>query len=95
MGLDLKTLPALTLTGSAQALSTSLAAVKIFLTAPAANAAVLYIGDSSVALGRGIEIAKGTTFTISDENGGFLDLATTYVIGTAADKLSVSYLVKR
>lgn len=69
-------------------------AVKVYLSAPAANTGSIWIGDASVAVGRGIEVIKGTTLVLYAENE-LLDLNNIWVdAATNNDKVSIAYLSK-
>lgn len=72
----------------------------VVFTAPAANTGVIYIGDSSVAAARGIEIAKGTSVTINQDMarsaGEEYVLSDFYAdAATNGDKVKVSYVKRR
>lgn len=65
----------------------------VYLSAPAGNTGIIYVGDSSVAAGRGVEVAKGTTFTILAPKGEMIDMATINIdAATNGDKVNVTYL---
>lgn len=71
----------------------------LIVSAPAANTGAIYVGDSDVASTRGIEVAKGTTVSISADFSGtgeefvlsdfWIDAATN------GDKANVSYVKRR
>ena len=97
MALNIKTLAQKTVTTAGtrvQITTTPLLGVEaIYLSAPAANTGIVFIGDSSVAAGRGVEIAKGTTFTILSPKGEMLALESLYVdAATSGDKLNITYV---
>jgi hypothetical protein len=69
--------------------------VKIYLTNPAANTGLIYIGDSTVASTNGIQIVKGATIEISSPKEDMLDLQLMYAdSATNGDKVIVNYLMK-
>lgn len=97
MALKLKTLPQVTVatSGTEQSLTASyISNVEVvYVSAPAANTGAIYIGDSDVAVGRGIELAKGTSYTISAPKGEMIDIRSIYVdAATNGDKVNVTYL---
>jgi len=71
----------------------NLQAVWVTISAPAANAADLRVGDSNVSSSRGCVIPKGTSFTFQRGDFGqqaYL-LSAIYVYGTTTDKASITY----
>lgn len=97
MSLVLKTAPQVTVatSGSEQRLvSGSISNVEaVYVSAPAANTGDIFVGDSDVAVGRGITIPKGTTAVILSPKGEMLDIYNMYVdAATNNDKANVSYL---
>lgn len=69
--------------------------IKIYVSAPSTNTGNIWVGDSSVAVGRGVEVVKGTTLPITAEPGMLLDINNIYVdVATSGDKASVAYLSK-
>lgn len=86
--------------GTRVALSTSsIWARGLRLSAPAANAGVVYIGDVSVAASNGISIAAGTILSFADlfanSHGELpaINLAQVYVdAATNGDKITFAYL---
>jgi hypothetical protein len=81
--------------------STQTPVYSVVFSAPAANSGAIYIGDSNVAAGRGVEMAKGTSFTISGDvtsrsGQEELFLSDFYVdAATSGDKVNVSYVTRR
>lgn len=70
--------------------------VSISIRAPSGNTASVYAGDASVLASTflGLEVPKGTTQTISGDNGSLLNVENIYIDGTTNDKVYVSYLEK-
>jgi hypothetical protein len=69
--------------------------VAVYLSAPSTNTGHVYIGDADVAVGRGIEVPKGTMVKIEAADAGQLDMHEMYVdAATNGDKLNVAYLQK-
>jgi hypothetical protein len=69
-------------------------ALKLFITAPAANTGSVFIGDSSVSSTRGITVIKGTTLELSLE-GEYIDVHNIWAdVATNGDKLDVAVLVR-
>lgn len=69
--------------------------VAVYLSAPSTNTGHVYVGDADVAVGRGIEVPKGTTVKIEACHDGQLDMYEMYVdAATNGDKLNVAYLQK-
>lgn len=69
--------------------------VKIYISCPATNTGSIYVGDSSVSTTRGIEVPKGTTLVLCEDNGGYIDLQEIWVdAASSGDKFNVSYLQK-
>jgi len=65
---------------------------EVYVSCPAANTGIIFLGDANVSTTRGIEIAKGTTVVI---RGDQLDIANMFVdAATSGDKANVAY-VKR
>lgn len=86
----------LTAGGTAQKVTaTSAAACKAYVCCPSGNTANIWIGDASVsATGkRGLEVVKGTTVAIMNDDNDIFDLSGIYFDGTTGDKASVTYLV--
>ena len=89
-------LPDLTMTGSAIPLASSGVARECQLIALPANTAAIRFGDSTVSASKGAAISAGSGQFIPPapetqaKNGTTFALASTYVIGTAGDKLSAT-----
>lgn len=67
--------------------------VALYLSAPAGNTGVIYVGDSTVTTTKGYGIEKGLSFKIEAPEGNYIDIAQIYVdAGTGGDKVNVSYL---
>jgi hypothetical protein len=87
-----------TTAGTRVALSTSsIWARGLRFSAPAANAGVVYVGDSTVAASNGISLAAGSIVSLADFFGAnpeaAVNLASIYVdAATNGDKLTFSYL---
>ncbi len=99
MSLLMITLPQVTVAtaGTEQRLSSAPISnvVKAYVSSPAANTGNIWIGDSAVAVGRGIEVVKGTTITLEAQEGQLIDLFGTYVdAATNGDKASITYYSK-
>lgn len=73
----------------------------LVVSAPAANTGNIYVGDSAVSATRGIEVAKGTTVSItadmSGRAGGEEFILSDFYIdaATSGDDANVSYVVRR
>lgn len=73
----------------------------IIFSVPAANTGSIYVGDSDVSTTRGVEVPKGTTFSISVDQSGRsggeeMFLSDFYVdAATNGDKVNVSYIKRR
>lgn len=97
MALALKTLAQVTVatSGTEQRLTSNhISNVEaIYISAPAANTGSIYVGDSSVATTRGIEIPKGTSFTIMAPRGDMINIRDIYVdAANNGDKCNITYL---
>ena len=100
MSLVLVTLPQVTVSTSGteqRASSSVLSNVEaVYISAPAGNTGAIYIGDSNVAVGRGIEVAKGTSFTILSPKGEMIDIYNIYIdAATNGDKANITYLKRQ
>jgi hypothetical protein len=86
-------IPDLTMTGAAIPLrSTTTTCNWCILSAPTANTGDLRIGDSAANATNGAVLSKGlSTLLPAIGDTKYLDLGSTYVFGTAGDKLSVLY----
>lgn len=68
--------------------------VKLFLSVPASNTGNVWVGDANVAVGRGVEIVKGSTLQIDCE-GQYIDAYNIWADAvTNGDKINISYLKK-
>lgn len=73
----------------------------LVISAPSANTGNIFVGDVAVAAGRGIELAKGTSFSVSADMSGRsggeeLVLSDFYIdAATNGDKANVSYITRR
>ena len=99
MSLKMITIPQVTVAtaGTEQRLSSAAIsnAVKAYVSAPATNTGSIWIGDSDVAVGRGVEVIKGTTLTLEAQEGQLIDIYETYVdAATNGDKASITYYSK-
>lgn len=70
--------------------STSTAPVRwVLFIAPAANTAVVRIGDSGISATEGASLAAGGGLMLPPVNGRFYDLSTTYYRAATGDKLNI------
>jgi hypothetical protein len=91
-----------TIAASAEPISATALTVKIMaISAPTANTADAYVGDSTVAAGSvGFCVPKGALVDIQDmssalnDKGEIVDLNKLYVAGTTNDKVTVLYVDK-
>lgn len=59
----------------------------------AANGSSIRVGDASIGASRGLNLQTGVVTTLErlDIHQGLYDLSKTYVYGTGADKVSITY----
>ena len=71
-------------------------ALKVYLSAPAANTGLIFVGDVTVAAANGLQLVKALPpIEISAPSSEFIDLSTIYVdAATNGDKVTVTYLQK-
>ncbi len=100
--LKLYTLADLTPGTSGVAISaTSIKCTTVIVQCKKASTGPIYLGDSNVAITRGVEIESGESMAISADSSGRsggeeLDLADLYICGNAAaDIVKVSYLARK
>ena len=104
MAIKLYTLAQITVATSGteqQVSATATPITTLVVSAPATNTGAIYVGDSNVTTTRGIEVAKGTTVSISADMSGRaggeeLILSDFYIdAATNGDKANVSYITRR
>jgi hypothetical protein len=66
----------------------------VYVSALSGNVGPLFIGDGLVAVGRGFEIEKGTTFPIAAPSNEMINLYDIWIDGTTGDKVNFCYLIK-
>lgn len=99
MAAPLRTLAKVTVATAGTPVVLSAAAVnnvlKVFVSAPDANTGSIWVGDSDVESGRGIEVPKGECREISVDGRELLDLASMYVdADNNGDEAAIAYLTK-
>lgn len=68
--------------------------VKVIVSSKSGNTGNAWIGDSDVAVGRGVEIVKGTSMEFFVD-GELIDIYNMYVdVATSGDKVGVAYYKK-
>ena len=98
MSLQLVTIAQVTVatSGTEQRLAAATAdkVVRVYVSVPASNTGNAWIGDADVAVGRGVEVLKGTT-QVFEADGNYLDIYNMWAdVVTNGDKVNVSYLKK-